>query len=330
VFSARCLYLVSLAALAVACGPKKGAAPQVEKPEPQAEVKPPAAEPREATPAQEPQEEAIAVPTAAEPSPPRPMLRAVPSKQVFGGILGAPVADSPITVLLDVSSISGGLDKAEALRVLALGQDAFRDCSGEGGGNHTLNMSFRVSRKGKLSKAKVTGTEKPVGGCVAKVLERLVFADARKPTKVSATLKLQDSYRRPSHRHSYTYGVTSGPIVGTAGGTISGTSVQLSQFKSIGPLHSNVIRRVLRSNKLRMELCYKRRGPTQSLRGNTITLEFEINTDGSVGALTVKAPTISIEQCVRPIVNGTRFPSSPIGITRVTQSMSVPAPAKTP
>ncbi len=326
VFSACRLCLASWVALCVACGPSASpssgtavapapapVASNDESVAPTVLVK--TSEDVASTPAPGPE------PVVAEPK--RSLLLGAlsgPSSEVFGGTVG--VGPSPISVSLAVTKISGGLDKDEAERILRLAQDAIRDCaSTDQRGSHEFTMTFRVSPKGALSKAKVAGTDSPARGCVSKVLGRLVFPDARKASAVAAKLDIQNSTAMVGVLTAG-YGQTGGMALGHRGPSPAG-GIRLAQFKSVGPLNGAIIRRILRSKKPRLELCYQRWSMHTSSINNRVTMEFLVKPDGNVGQLKVKAPIRPIEQCIRSVMNIARFPAIASGATRVVHSITL-------
>ena len=234
-----------------------------------------------------------------------------------------------MSVSLGVTKISGGLDKGEAERILRLAQDAFRDCArSEQRGSHEFTMTFRVSPKGALSRVKVAGTDSPARGCVSKVLARLVFPDARKPSTVAAKLDIENSAAMFSVL-SGGYGQQGGMALGRRIPSSAG-GVRVAQFKSVGPLNGAVIRRILLTKKPRLDLCYQRWSMHISPLNNRVTMEFLVKPDGKVGQLKVKAPIQPIEQCIRSIMNTARFPAIASGATRVVHSISLPPRVKKP
>lgn len=249
-----------------------------------------------------------------------------PNSEVFG-TGNANEGPAPISVSLGVTKISGGLDKPEAERILRLAQDAFRDCASDmQRGRHEFTITFRVSPKGALSRAKVAGTDSPVRSCVSKVLGRLVFPDARKPSTVAAKLDVKNS--------TALLGVLSGGY-GQKGGMAHrmpspAGGLRVAQFKSIGPLNGAIIRRILLSKKPRLDLCYQRWSMHISPINNRVTMEFLVKPDGNVGQFKVKAPIQPIEQCIRSIMNTARFPAIASGATRVVHSITLPPRVKRP
>jgi outer membrane biosynthesis protein TonB len=77
---------------------------------------------------------------------------------------------------------------------------------------------------------------------------------------------------------------------------------------TIGNLDKNIIRRFIRRSLPRIRYCYEKQLLLKPKLAGTVTVTFEIGTDGSVSRVDAKGITPAVSQCVGKTVGAIRFP----------------------